>query len=461
MNGTRAIRMASVMLTLAVAATAAAQCPPNEVGGPNLLVMRAAPGLSDLDFGRLHSLQNFPAAARARVALCLDGCDATMRPTCQAGGGAMTYAGVPLGPPLPALVGSLAACLVMRFADAPAGTVDLATGAVDLGMRLDGGVYLTPLASAPAGLCPRCTGAGVGQAGTCRGGESDGGPCTVDDILVVAALGTANAVYPVSADCLPAGAPAAVVPLDLRVTTGRSSIGNPCAARQARGDDCVAGPCDGPCASAASQGGIADTCCADDATRACLPDPVVRTGRAVLPVPAWPDPAYPKHGDGILVSTFCAGTERVTIVDAGIGLPGPVALTRPVSADWLYVDDQPPATTTTTVPPRSLPPIPPEPPLVCATPRCTVDGVLASAACAGDRVPAGIVAALARATALVARAGTRPPARTTHLRGRARAVLTAAIRRVARAARGRRPRLSPGCAAALVDAAARLRAAIP
>ena len=54
-----------------------------------------------------------------------------------------------------------------------------------------------------------------------------------------------------------------------------------------------------------------------------------------MPTPAWPDPTYPKTGDATLVATFCEAATGTAAVDIATGLPGPGALTLPLTQSFL------------------------------------------------------------------------------------------------------------------------------
>ncbi len=96
------------------------------------------------------------------------------------------------------------------------------------------------------------------------------------------------------------------------------------------------------------------------------------------------------------------------------------------------------STTTTTVP--------------CATPRCTIDAALHGAECDGQIVPPAIGKKLARATSLIDRAASRPAKKARHLLKAARHLLKLAGKAAQKAAKGRRPKLTRECAAAIGQA---------
>ena len=88
-----------------------------------------------------------------------------------------------------------------------------------------------------------------------------------------------------------------------------------------------------------AKGGLSQTCCAGDPAQPCYPTAnggqIVRTGTAIPPAPAFPDPTYPKTGQVTLVATFCEGSSGSTVVDGVTGLPGPGAIVLPMATTWL------------------------------------------------------------------------------------------------------------------------------
>jgi hypothetical protein len=87
--------------------------------------------------------------------------------------------------------------------------------------------------------------------------------------------------------------------------------------------------------------------------------------------------------------------------------------------------------------------------LPCTTPRCRLDAARMGAACEGQAIPANISKQLTRALTLLDQAATSPSKRARKLLKSARAALTRAGKLSTRAAKGKRPKLSGGCADAL------------
>lgn len=85
----------------------------------------------------------------------------------------------------------------------------------------------------------------------------------------------------------------------------------------------------------------------------------------------------------------------------------------------------------------------------CTSARCTVDAALADPACAGERVPARVVAIFDRGADLIDRATGTAPKRAGKLLKRAKRVLTRAEKAAIHAAQGKKPKIAGDCAAAL------------
>lgn len=85
-------------------------------------------------------------------------------------------------------------------------------------------------------------------------------------------------------------------------------------------------------------------------------------------------------------------------------------------------------------------------PLSCRSARCTLEAALHGADCAGQVVPAPIVRKVDRAVALIELAATSPPKKARRLLGHAAGSLSQVGKAATRAAKGRKPRLTPGCA---------------
>jgi hypothetical protein len=332
------------------------ECPANPAGGPRELTLVAADAGTDLDNGWIGIAHNFPIVGGSTLRTCLSGCDPGTTSLC--GVNADTGAGTrnpAFGPPLPLFVVGSATCLVNRYDGPITGTADLATGAVDLALTLSTEVWIAPSSV----ICPQCSGAALGDTGVCLAGPDQGRACRVDGTVLVSDAG--SKVFRLSSSCRPDGTLAARLRIPLHVTTGTRTLDGPlpctgqletngCATASGctatcTGNACVAQAAD-PVNPAVSvcvdrKGGLSQQCCADDPTRPCFAaDRIERVGRATQPAPAWPDPAYPKTSDPVVVDAFCEPATGSNLLDAlTTGLPGASALILPMHA--CFHDEQP------------------------------------------------------------------------------------------------------------------------
>jgi len=113
--------------------------------------------------------------------------------------------------------------------------------------------------------------------------------------------------------------------------------------------------------------------------------------------------------------------------------------TTTTSATASTTTTEAPTTTTTTLP--------------CTTARCTLAVAQSGLECAGQTLPAGVTAKLARAEWFIDQAATRPARTARKLRKEARRALKQAGTKAMRASQGRRPQISRPCAEALRNAA--------
>ena len=97
-------------------------------------------------------------------------------------------------------------------------------------------------------------------------------------------------------------------------------------------------------------------------------------------------------------------------------------------------------TTTTTTPP-------------CTSARCTLEAVQTNAACAGQTIPASVANKFSRAANLIDQAATSSAKRARSLLKKAKRTLKQAGAKAIRATKGKTPKLSSDCGAALKDAA--------
>jgi hypothetical protein len=188
-------------------------------------------------------------------------------------------------------------------------------------------------------ICPQCSGSDVGAAGTCRGGRNNGKSCTVHGKVRVENAPGGDEDFAVSADCPPAGAPVANLPLALDpLTTGTASLSGskPCPG-QTRDDGCTAGgTCTGTCGpELPERGGIPQMCCSNQLLP-CFPSATLgRIERVGLATPLVPADGFPATSDAVLASVSCVAPTGVGAVDRiSTGLSGPAALLLPVRAQW-------------------------------------------------------------------------------------------------------------------------------
>ena len=114
-------------------------------------------------------------------------------------------------------------------------------------------------------------------------------------------------------------------------------------------------------------------------------------------------------------------------------------------------------TTTSTVPvvPTTSTTVP------CQTVRCLLDDGVHAPACGGETIPAPITKEFGRVTSLVAEAGGASPKRAKRLIRHAEHALTLAENAAKKATRGKKPKLTAGCAGAIHQAAEEVRSSLP
>jgi hypothetical protein len=323
-------------------------------GLPSAITFTVSPTGTDFDRGWQGTFHNRAFPAGTRLTMFLRDCDTDSDPECDGIGptGSGSVNGATFGAPFPILAVSVPVCLVSRFADDFTGTVDLETGHASAVVKLVTDAYVTGNVDE---ICPRCqSSGGVGSPGTCT---HTGEPCTVEGELVVRPLGPNPDTYSLSSQCLPPDdLSSSSVTVELPLTTAESRLegSTPCVADGGitpQDDDCVEGSCTSVCTDDRcvttddlgrcidAEGGIAQRCCSNDTRRACFPSApdsggaIVRTGNAVVPAPAWPDPVYPKTASGtVLAATFCLDPTASSQTNIVTGLPGPGALLLPVTS---------------------------------------------------------------------------------------------------------------------------------
>jgi hypothetical protein len=321
-------------------------CNPNPQGGPRELRLVAADSGTDLDNGWTGTSQNFPVVSNSELRVCLTGCGATSNPQCGEDEAQTAVAnGGTFGAPLPLLAAGIPVCVVNNFGNPKITgfTADVSSGAANGTVNLQSRIFLTSSTL----VCPRCSGANVGDAGTCDSGAQQGRACITSGIVTVANA-AGNKLYTLSPDCAPGGTAAGTIPISLPVTTGTSTLAGspPCPGQTSLskpGCGACGTLCTGPACNsknAAGQcidikGGISQNCCANDPTTPCFTDPIVRTGSTAPPTPPFPDSTYPKTGNTTVVATYCEATSGSTLVDISTGLPGPGALVLPTATTWI------------------------------------------------------------------------------------------------------------------------------
>jgi hypothetical protein len=164
-------------------------------------------------------------------------------------------------------------------------------------------IYLAQ--SPPDPPCPTCSGAGLGDSGTCDGGPNDGQPCVVD--------GEYGGLGNTSTSCPPNGGSyvTTMTPALTTTSTGNHSLA---ATFNCSGLDCHCSgqidpnDCDNDVCSS-------DETCSDDGTTACFPDPIVRNG-ATSPL--------------TVAGVGCIPATGASAINSIVGLPGPVGVSLEV-----------------------------------------------------------------------------------------------------------------------------------
>jgi len=268
------------------------------------------------------------------------------------------------GAPLPLSSGGVPACIVNRVSGSITGTANPDTGAGAATLSLVSTVFLGIDVAQP---CPRCTGSGFNQKGTCDAGSSAAGyaqqgkACTVH--------GTSALFGNTSFDCPPnPGADSGNLNIALNPTTGTSTIGptSTCTQTPFAGKAClcpgqlVANQCaSGACPADSNGDGVCEdgqpnTTCSKEPFRSCNvdedcnPPPAGncndcksgQTCKFALPgclgaadgtktTGSVRRTGTPNKTSPVLASTFCVGATRAPAINAAAGLPGPGALRLP------------------------------------------------------------------------------------------------------------------------------------
>jgi hypothetical protein len=328
----------------------------NPAGGPDAIQMVVGSEGTDLDNGWTGTSMNFPTPANSQISACMSDCDTSTNPVCTLAGatGSGTQNGQFFGPPLPLLAANVPVCVLNVYRDPTIpGTYNLMTGEASMQVNLNSEVYFTD----PAKVCPRCTGSNeVGGSGTCDSGQREGQPCKVESILRVALSTASNKNFQLSSDCLPLrGNPDGVLDIRLGLTTETTPVlgtggAIPCGqepsnpkALPAEDNNCGGGTCSAQCKDGSAacstknsngdcvddKGGVSQLCCSSKTDTPCQPVGITRTGKRATLNPPWPDPTYPKTGEGTLVAVFCEQATNTFTINSTTGLPGPGTVTLP------------------------------------------------------------------------------------------------------------------------------------
>jgi hypothetical protein len=330
----------------------------NTAGGPDRLVMTIVDNGTDLDNGWSGNSHNFPLVPNGKIDVCLSECDSAGDTECTVCGavGAGTGSGVQFGAPLPLFASNVPVCVVSRWREPIRGTVDEATGATSIDIKLFSDVYLTDQNS----VCPQC------KNGQCNSGVRAGQSCTVEATIPVFVSQQRTDNYELSSQCVPSS-PTATLNIDfLPLTSGAADplVGpTPCTRLPGdpigvpvKPDDCGAAGCGSQCTGLAcveqvpdptnpgsmicrdSKGGLSQLCCNNNTNRPCHTlangGTLTRTGNITAPAPALPDATYPKTNAGVLAATFCIPATGTNTIDSVTGLPGPGAILLNGTGAW-------------------------------------------------------------------------------------------------------------------------------
>lgn len=326
-------------------------CPPNPNGGPNKLTLTVAPN-ADLDAGWTGVAHNQGVLEGSTLSVCLEECDLDRNPVCRgtgetdAGGKQNTINGRSLGPPVPGAGGGVPICFLLEFADDillgnpddPRSGFNLGTGEADvLKLKFLLKVFLGESLARP---CPICKGPSqIGAPGICQGGPNHGKGCRVEGFSKFG--NGSNSCMPDPADnvsqqgfivSFDATSKTTTLPEDPQLSC--SGQGNCHCTGQTRANNCD-GVCDASECPAGATQDIDQQCCRTAGGKnPCFAGDIIRTGRAGVPMPAWPEATYakatPEGQELALAGVGCiAGTES-SLVNAVAGLPGPAAFVMPL-----------------------------------------------------------------------------------------------------------------------------------
>jgi hypothetical protein len=334
----------------------------NTAGGPDRLVLTIADNGTDLDNGWSGNSFNFPLVPGGIIDMCLSECDSSTDTTCTAFGaiGPGTATGTNFGAPLPLLALNTPVCVVSRWREPITGTVDEATGAASLEIRLSSDVSLTDNSSGPE-ICPQC------KNGRCsvtaqRAGQS----CTVEQAQFPVFISASRTdLYDLSSDCVPPVNTTLAITFSPLTSGDAAPLVGPTPCVRQPGDPIAAPPqpdgcansgcgtaCQGPACVAMvpdptnpgsqickdSKGGLSQMCCNNNPNKPCHPlangGTLTRSGNVTAPQPPLPDTTYPKTNSGVLAATFCIPPTGVGTIDSVTGLPGPGAILLNGTGVW-------------------------------------------------------------------------------------------------------------------------------
>jgi len=208
----------------------------------------------------------------------------------------------------PSTNGGVPSCIVTTATDNLTGSITY-TGTVssvdslEITLPQKIGIYNGASFSAP---CPTCSGANLGDSGTCQGGANDGQPCVVD--------GTYGTLGNTSASCPPVSGAllTTMFPSLTSSSTGSQSL----AATQTCTGHGAIGLCH--CDGQTYANGCNDQVCDSDETCGdnnggpfCFPDPIVRDG-STSPL--------------TIAGVGCIPATTSSIVNSIVGLPGPIGI---------------------------------------------------------------------------------------------------------------------------------------
>ena len=168
--------------------------------------------------------------------------------------------------------------------------------------------------------------------------------------------------------------------------------------------------------------------------------------------------SWTRAGGMIDLGTLGGFGSHATAVNASGQVVGDSATVGDASAHAVLWSTSPPqceplcTTTTTTTMTFSTTTLP------CTSARCVLDAGLQSPVCAGEPVPRRLANKFGSAASLIEKADASPTKQANRLRRRAKKTLRQAKALALRAAKGKEPKISPDCGAALKDAADRVLA---